>query len=148
MPGLGSGLAEIISAQHPGPGPVTHRVMCHECHTLVTQNEIMCTYGDFNARMKSCLWEALVLHSKPDWFPMLVTRGPTLPMVRWSHPTSADPGPCHNNTPGESCLSQGILRIPQPILRLVTRLARSSPVKFTSLYLEIFDRGPTRSRIS
>ena len=29
------------------------------------------------------------LHSK--WFPMLVTRGPTLPMVRWSHPTSADP---------------------------------------------------------
>ena len=83
MPGPGSGFAEIISAQHPGPGPVTRGVMCH---TPVTQNEIMCTYGDFNARMTSCLWEALslttlALHSKPDWFPKLVTRGPTLPMV-------------------------------------------------------------------
>ena len=57
------------------------------------------------------------LHSKQ--FPMLVTRGPTLPMVRWSHPTSADPAPV-TNTPGESCLSQGILQIPQPILRPVT----------------------------
>ena len=54
----GQDLLKLFLRNIRAPGCDTG-VMCHLCHTLITRNEIMCSYGDFNERMTSCLWEAL-----------------------------------------------------------------------------------------